>query len=122
MDKHGVWNSSIVHVVKGWFNETCRASEVKQISFLRLDGDLFDSTWDAISALYKRVVPGGYIYVDDFGSFEGCRDAVNLFRQRYGIFEPLQYIRENNDQGKSPDLSIILFEAVWWQKRLTPRA
>ena len=79
---------------------------------------MFESTWDAITALYKRVVPGGYIYVDDYGSFEGCREAINAFRQRYGIYEILHYIRENNNQGVIPDKSIITFEAVWWQKRV----
>ena len=80
-------------------------------------GDLFESTWDAITALYKKVVPGGFIYVDDFGSFEGCREAINTYRQRNGIYESLQYIRENNAGGAIPEKSIITFEAVWWQKR-----
>ena len=111
-----VWNQSTTHIVKGWFNETCRTANIKSISFLRLDGDLFESTWDAITALYRKVVPGGYIYVDDFGSFEGCREAINMFRQRFAIYEPLNFIRENEGHN-DPSSSIILFEAVWWQKR-----
>ena len=67
------WNDSIIVISKGWFNDTCRQSPVKRISFLRLDGDIFVSTWDALTALYDRVVPGGYVYVDDYGSFNGCR-------------------------------------------------
>mmetsp|Transcript_23586 Transcript_23586/g.33788 ORF Transcript_23586/g.33788 Transcript_23586/m.33788 type:complete len:159 (-) Transcript_23586:731-1207(-) len=51
------WNDSIIVISKGWFNETCAISPVSKISFLRLDGDLFVSTWDALSALYDRVVP-----------------------------------------------------------------
>jgi hypothetical protein len=62
----GVWNDDVIRVTKGWFNETCAKSPVQKISFLRLDGDMFSSTWDAISAFYERVVPGGFIYVDDF--------------------------------------------------------
>jgi hypothetical protein len=71
--KLDAWNETIIRVTKGWFNETCAKAPIKEISFLRLDGDLFVSTWDALNALYDKVIPGGYIYVDDFGSFEGCR-------------------------------------------------
>lgn len=98
-------------VVKGFFNETLPHIAVEHISFLRLDGDLFISTHDALINLYDKVVPGGFIYVDDFGSFTGCRAAVNKFRSRNRIFEPIHYIREDEDTGK------ILFEAIWWQKK-----
>jgi hypothetical protein len=84
---------------------------VQRISFLRLDGDLFISTHDAIVNLYDKVVPGGFIYVDDFGSFPGCRAAINKIRSKNHIDEPIHYIREDEGSGK------ILFEAIWWQKR-----
>ena len=35
---------------------------------LRLDGDLYVSTMDALKTLYPKVSPGGYVYVDDYGS------------------------------------------------------
>ena len=75
----GAWNDSIIVISKGWFNDTCRQSPVKRISFLRLDGDIFVSTWDALTTLYDRVVPGGYVYVDDYGSFNGCRYVRTYF-------------------------------------------
>jgi len=106
------WDEKRLVVTPGWFSETCAKSPVKSISFLRLDGDMFASTWDAITAFYDRVVPGGYIYVDDYGSFNGCRAAINKFRTMRKIYEPLMFIR----QGKSQNL--LTFEAVWWKKRI----
>jgi len=109
--KLNAWNESIIKITKGWFNETCPKSPVQKISFLRLDGDLFVSTWDVLNAFYDKVIPGGYIYVDDFGSFEGCRNAVDLYRAKYKIYEPMRFIRENQAMGR------LNFEAVWWKKR-----
>lgn len=76
-----------------------------------MDGDLFVSTWDVLNAFYHKVVPGGYIYVDDFGSFEGCRNAVDLYRAKHKIYEPIRFIRENQAMGR------LNFEAIWWKKR-----
>jgi hypothetical protein len=106
-----LWNDSMIHVTKGWFRDTLPKSEVGNITFLRLDGDLYASTRDAIMALYDRVVPGGYIYVDDYGSFYGCRLAIDEFRTKYRIFEPMHYVREKKN------MRYIHFEAVWWKKR-----
>ena len=118
------WNESIIRISKGWFNETCAKSPVKRISFLRLDGDIFISTWDALTALYSRVVPGGFIYVDDYGSFNGCREAVDKFRTQRKVYEPLRYIREDTDSvvGRADTFGKMIFEAVWWQKRLVKSA
>jgi O-methyltransferase len=67
---------------------------------------LYVSTWDAITALYDRVVIGGLIYVDDYGAFNGCREAINEFRTQRKIYEPIYYIKENNGR----------VEAIWWRK------
>jgi hypothetical protein len=105
-----VWNESTIIISKGWFSETVPKSPVQKIAFLRLDGDLYASTRDAIQGLYSKVVPGGFIYVDDYGSFEGCRRAIDEYRTTHRIFEPLHFIREDNEVVQ------IRFEAVWWQK------
>lgn len=104
-------------ITKGWFKDTVGVSAVKQISFLRLDGDLFESTWDAITGLYDRVVPGGIIYVDDYGSFVGCARAVEKFRLTKKIYEPLHYVQERGGNPLNQEFPIIIFEAVWWVKR-----
>lgn len=105
-----VWDDNVVILTKGYFNETLPTSPVSKIAFLRLDGDLFESTWDGLVNLYSKVVLGGLIYVDDYGSFPGCRRAVDLFRTEHHIYDPLHYVRN------TPDTGAITFEAVWWQK------
>lgn len=105
------WDDNIIQISKGYFNETLPASTVKQIAFLRLDGDLFISTHDALVNLYAKLVPGGYIYIDDYGSFTGCRKAVDIFRTKNHIFEKIHYVRENHNFNQ------ITFEGIWWRKR-----
>lgn len=111
MKRWGAWNDSRIVISKGYFSETLPMSRVDKISFLRLDGDIFVSTWEALEFLYHKVVSGGYIYVDDYGSFEGCREAVDKFRVKHQIYEPLRYVREENQ------IKYIMFEAVWWKKK-----
>lgn len=69
------------HIIKGWFNETLpkHKEEIGQIAILRLDGDTYDSTLDALNTLYDSVSEGGIIVVDDYYDFGGCRKAVYDF-------------------------------------------
>lgn len=74
-----------VRFLKGWFCDTLPTAPIKQLALLRLDGDLYTSTLDALNAMYHRVSPGGYVIVDDYGSWNGCRVAVDEFRKAHGI-------------------------------------
>jgi O-methyltransferase len=58
---------------------------------LRLDGDYYESTMDALVPLYDKVSPGGYVIVDDYGeaSWTYCRQAIEDFRAARGIAEPM---------------------------------
>jgi hypothetical protein len=62
----------------GWFQDTVprAAQEVGPIALLRLDGDWYESTIICLRELYPQVVPGGFVIVDDYGCYEGCRRAV----------------------------------------------
>lgn len=74
-----------VKFLKGWFCDTLPTAPIQQLALLRLDGDLYDSTRDALHSLYHRVAPGGFVVVDDYGTWNGCRKAVDDFRQEHGI-------------------------------------
>jgi O-methyltransferase len=54
-----------------------------------VDGDLYESTMDALTALYPRLSPGGFCIVDDYGALEACRRAVHDFRASHGIGDPI---------------------------------
>ena len=72
------------HVVKGWFQDTLPAwrERIGPIAVLRLDGDLYESTKVCLDVLYEQVVAGGYVIVDDYYAFEGCRKAIDEFVAR----------------------------------------
>jgi O-methyltransferase len=81
-----------VRFLPGWFKDTLAASPINRISLLRLDGDMYASTMDALIPLYPKLSSGGYAIIDDYGVIEGCRQAVDDFRKEYGVHEPLQNI------------------------------
>jgi len=89
--KYGLMDRQ-VRFLEGWFSDTLPAAPMASLAVLRLDGDMYESTWVALDALYDRVSPGGFIIVDDFGAVPACRAAVETFRARRGIDAPLEEI------------------------------
>ena len=81
-----------VRFLKGWFRDTLPKAPIERLAVLRLDGDLYESTMDALDHLYPRLSPGGYLIVDDYGAVPACRRAVDDFRQREGITEQVMEI------------------------------
>ena len=81
-----------VGFVPGWFKDTLPAAPISQISVLRLDGDMYGSTMDALVALYPKLSPGGYVIVDDYGAVPACRRAVDHYRHEHQIQDALQEI------------------------------
>lgn len=81
-----------VRFLKGWFKDTLPAAPIEQLALLRLDGDLYESTMDALNPLYGKVSAGGFVIVDDYGSCPPCKRAIDDFRVRQGITAPLQMI------------------------------
>jgi len=51
----------------------------EKIAILRLDTDWYESTKFELDNFYDRVVPGGYIIIDDYGHWKGCKQAVDEF-------------------------------------------
>jgi len=78
-----------VHFLRGWFRDTLPTAPIERLAVLRLDGDMYESTMDALTSLYQRVSPGGYVIVDDYGAVPACRRAIEDFRRKQGTAEPL---------------------------------
>ncbi len=74
-----------VRFLEGWFSETLPSAPIERIAVLRLDGDLYHSTMDALTSLYGKVSPGGFVIIDDYGAVPSCAQAVHDFRSRHGI-------------------------------------
>ncbi len=85
--KYGLLDSQVVFL-KGWFKDTLPAAPITQLSLMRLDGDMYESTMDALTNLYHKLSPGGYCIIDDY-ALSGCRAAVDEFRQKRNVKEPL---------------------------------
>lgn len=78
-----------VCLLEGWFRDTLPAAPIDELAILRLDGDLYESTMDALVALYPKLSTGGYVIVDDYGAWEPCRQACDDFRARHGITDEI---------------------------------
>jgi len=81
-----------VHFVEGWFRDTLSTIAAQRFSIVRLDGDMYESTMQALSELYPRLSPGGFLIVDDFGAVPGCATAVTDYRAQHGITERIEPI------------------------------
>lgn len=74
--------------VKGWFKDTLPTLSVEKLSVLRLDGDMYESTIDALDSLYHKLSIGGYCIIDDY-LHRGCQIAIQDFRNKHNITEPI---------------------------------
>ena len=74
-----------VRFLPGWFKDTLQDAPIEQIAVLRLDGDLYESTIQALDALYPRLSPGGFCVVDDYQAVKACEQAVTDYRAKHAI-------------------------------------
>ena len=84
-----------VKFLRGWFRDTLPLAPIERLALLRLDGDLYDSTYDALHALYPRLSVGGYAIVDDYGRFDECREAVHDYFDATGTEADLQRVDDD---------------------------
>lgn len=78
-----------VRFLKGWFRDSLPEAPVGRLAVLRLDGDLYESTMDALVSLYPKVEAGGYIIIDDYNDIAACRQAVTDYRSAHRITEDI---------------------------------
>jgi O-methyltransferase len=74
-----------VRFLKGWFKDTLPAAPIERLALIRLDGDMYGSTMEALESLYPKLSKGGYVIIDDYGAMASCRKAVSDFRGSNGI-------------------------------------
>jgi O-methyltransferase len=81
-----------VEFVPGFFQDTLPGLAGRRWSLIRLDADTYEPTRLALDRLYPGLSVGGYMVVDDYFAFQGCRQAIDQFRSENGITEPLERI------------------------------
>ncbi|MFF6910280.1 TylF/MycF/NovP-related O-methyltransferase [Streptomyces sp. NPDC012389] len=73
-----------VHYVRGRVEDTVPEQAPEQIAILRLDTDWYASTKHELEHLYSRLVSGGVLLIDDYGYWQGSRQAVDEFLDKTG--------------------------------------
>jgi hypothetical protein len=81
-----------VRFLPGWFSDTLPGAPIEQLALLRIDADLYQSTREVLEALYDKVVAGGFVVVDDYGTLIACQRAVDEFRVTRGIVGPIRRV------------------------------
>ena len=88
-ERYGLLDDQVKFLV-GWFKDTLPSAPIEQLAVMRLDGDLYESTWQAIEALYPKLSPGGFCIVDDYGTLvDQCQRAIHDYREAHGITEEI---------------------------------
>lgn len=70
--------------VKGKVEDTIPGTVPEKISLLHLDTDWYESTYHELVHLFPLLSKNGVLIIDDYGFWQGCREAVD------------QYFEENN--------------------------
>lgn len=99
-EKYGLLDDN-VRFLKGWFKDTLPSAPIEKLAVVRLDGDMYESTMDALVHLYPKLSPGGYLIIDDW-FLPGCKKAVMDYREANHITE---------------EMSDIDWASVYWKKR-----
>ncbi|HEV7206723.1 MAG TPA: TylF/MycF family methyltransferase [Jatrophihabitans sp.] len=88
-ERYGLLDDQVKFLV-GWFKDTLPTAPVEKLAVMRLDGDMYESTQQAIEALYPKLSPGGFCIVDDYGSHASqCGRAIDDYRAAHGIAEEI---------------------------------
>lgn len=90
-ERYGLLDEQVVFI-KGWFRDTLPNVPADSFAVLRLDGDMYESTWDALTNLFPKLSVGGYVIIDDYQVVPGCRAAVDDFRQQHSIVDQIHEI------------------------------
>lgn len=82
---NAVGTSETSYTIKpGWFETTFGQDRPQQIALLHCDADWYDSVTLVLETFYPQIAPGGCVILDDFGYWEGCREAFYDFCCRHG--------------------------------------
>jgi O-methyltransferase len=98
--RYGLLDDQVIFV-KGLFSDTLPSIDAGPFALIRLDGDMYESTYVALQSLYPRLSAGGFVIIDDYGAIEACRHAVMDYRAATGIVADIRQIDRTG---------------VWWQK------
>jgi hypothetical protein len=101
-ERYGLLDEQVVFV-EGFFCDTLPALQCGPLALIRLDGDLYESTYLALDHLHPKLSAGGFAIIDDYGVAPECRQAVHEYRELHKIEAPMHQADRS---------------AVWWRTPL----
>jgi len=95
------YDMRLVRLVRGDVADTLATTQTLRIALLRLDTDFYDSTLAELVHLYPRLVQGGIMIIDDYGHWQGARNAVHDFFSRadHGYHLPMLWPIDYTGRG-----------------------
>ena len=102
-----------VTLVKGYVQDTFPKylNDIGSIGLLHLDMDFYKATIYALETLYDKVIVGGYIVIDDYNAYKGCKKAVHEFIKKRGLDVDIVEVVETNIKG------LPRGAAAFWKKK-----
>jgi len=78
--------------IKGFFGNTLPNNDlVKKLSLLRMDGDMYESTYDVFYSCYDKLNVNGICIIDDY-CLKGARECTDDFRRDRNIQDPITVV------------------------------
>jgi hypothetical protein len=83
--------SNKLHYIVGDVLQTLQHPEniPDKIAILRLDTDWYESTKHELNILFPKLKENGVLIIDDYGHWVGAKRAVDEFRDKHNIVNPL---------------------------------
>ena len=115
----GVMDPNVIFV-KGFFNDTMvpLRTEIEQLSVMRLDGDMYESTIDVLYNLYDKLSVGGYVIMDDwfgFPSKTACEDFFEVHNMSVEII-PIDEIAAYWQKKEEVEIQYWRYEQLKFKK------
>jgi hypothetical protein len=79
-------NEADLRFVAGKVEDTIPAEVPASIAVLRIDTDWYESTRHELEHLYPLLQPGGVLIIDDYGHWQGARQAVDEYFEDDPVF------------------------------------
>lgn len=71
--------------VKGKVEDTIPGTIPEKIALLRLDTDFYESTLHELLHLFPKLSDKGIFIIDDYGYWDGCREAVDSYFEKNNV-------------------------------------
>ena len=95
-----------IEFVVGFFADTLGSLANERFAVARLDSDSYDSVETSLEHLYPRLSKGGVLIIDDW-HLVGCRQAVEDYRARHGIFDAVEVVDGNGYWIKTQEFGAL---------------